>query len=642
MKKGVGFIVSLCALIVLLTLASATNHTTTNTTVNTSGTQVKNTSPGSLIPSGTQNTGPVFSSQAEGTKVESAYACLQGQVANKSTLSLEEAVFGMLALGAQDKLTKTIQAAKHDREACWPKNGCTIRETALVALAYQRSGMQTSEIEQWLQSKKITPRELTWYLEIDTTQHEPTTCTIKYDGRDYSVSITDDMKFSDDAGSCLQRSPSGYWLTIASSCMGKAIDVSCDKDFVTALIYQKIGGETVYVSSQTHAAASLGSTRESVNVSCFSTGGGCDYQGSLWATYAFHKIGKDTTALLPYLIALADDTTKYFPSSFLYMLTKDPDKEYYGQILQQRKQNQFWEFIGNGYTRFYDTSLGVLALTTGSGGTGDADKTQAYLLSVQGREGCWNNNHFRDTAFVLYSSWPRSKFVNPIVNTPLCSEGGFSCERLSECIEAGGVKRDSYLCTGGSICCSVKVQRASCASQQGKVCTASEQCEGTFASSSDGQCCIGTCSAIPVENACESAGGTCSSSCGSGEKETSEACAAPNAVCCIEEGDNGGSLWPWILTLLILIVLIAIAIIKRDAIRFWWFKRRGKASSTPIMRPGGPPSGGLGAPQYRPMSRPMLPPGGYARPGMRPAARQAPSKDNEMEETMRKLKEMSG
>ncbi len=634
-------IVSILLLFLAVWIVSAANET--NTTASNT-TKVTNTTKSSapLIPSASQST-PQISSQAEGAKVEQAYACLQNQLTNKSTFSLEEAAFGVLALGNQDKLIKALQGIKHGSEACWPKSGCTIRETALVALAYRRAGIPTSDIEQWLESKRITPRELVWYLEIDTAQHAPASCTIKYDGRDYSVAIKEDMTLSDDAGSCLQRSPSSYWLTISPTCMGKTIDVSCDKDFVTALVYQKVGGETVYVSSATHAAASLGTTSERVNVSCLSTGGGCDYQGTLWATYALHTLNRDTSALLPYVIALADDTTKYFPSAFLYMLTKDPDREYYGQILQQRKQNQFWEFVGNGYTRFYDTSVGVLALSTGSGGSGDVVKTQAYLLNVQTKEGCWNNNHFRDTAFILYASWPKSKvsIASGKVNFPQCREGGFSCERLSECLEAGGVKHDSYECAGGSICCSVKVQKSSCASQLGSVCKAGQVCEGSMSASSDGQCCIGTCAVVQEKTACERAGGTCASACGKDEKEVSESCGTTSSLCCVIDEESGGSLWPWILILGILIVLLIIAILKRDALRLWWFKRRGRASSSPVMKPGVPPSGGAGI-AYRAPPR-MTPPPGFARVGLRPALRPSPtSKDNEMEETMRKLKEMSG
>ena len=640
MKKGVSIGVLIFFVLLIGGIVSAINETEINKT-NAVGVTPQNKSAPSapLIPKTTQTT-PLISSQAESAKVEQAYTCLQNQVSNKSTFSLEEAVFGVLALGSQDKLLKTIQGTKSEREACWPKTGCTVRDTALVALAYQRAGMQTTDIEQWLQSKKITPRELTWYLEVDTTQHVPASCTVRYDGREHQVAIQEDMRLSDDVGSCLQRSASGYWLTISPTCIGKSFEVSCDKDFVTTLIYQKSEGETIYVSSETHAAASLGTTSESVNVSCLSTGGGCDYQGTLWATYAFHKLNKNTALMLPYLVALADDTTKYFPSAFLYMLTKDPDREYYGQILAQRKENQFWEFVGNGYTRFYDTSLGVLALSTGSG-TSDVTRTQAYLLNVQTKEGCWNNNHFRDSAFVLYALWPRSRVAvsSGSAHLPQCSEGGFSCERLSECLEAGGVKQNSYECQGGSICCSVKVQRPSCVSMQGTVCKTTEQCEGSASASSEGQCCVGSCKEVVEESACESAGGTCSSSCGTDEKEISEVCGVPNALCCVQEKSNGIS-WLWILILLVLIVLLVIGIVKRDALRFWWFKRRGKAGNSPVIRPSVPPSG---SPVFsRPQGRPMQPQW-LARPGMRPSTRPTqPSKDHEMEETMRKLKEMSG
>ncbi len=648
MKKSAVAVVYLLLFVLVIGgagFAAASNHTTGNATNVTgatgSGAKGTNTSVAPLVPAKTGGT--TVAIEGESAKVEQAYACLQGQVANKSTFSLEEAAFGVLALGSQDKLMKTIQSAKSEREACWPKTGCTIRDTALVALTYQRTGIQTSEIEQWLQSKRIAPRELTWYLEMDTAQKTSANCTIKYDGRLYSLAILDDMKFSDDAGTCLQRLPSGYWLTIAPSCIGRTFEVSCDQDFVSALIYQKSGEGMVYVSSETHAAASLGTTRESVNVSCFSTGGGCDYQGTLWASYLFHKVGKGTAATLPYLVALADDTTKYFPSAFLYMLTKDPDREYYGQILQQRKQNQFWEFAGNGYTRFYDTSLGVLALGAGGAGSADVSKTHAYLLSVQTKEGCWNNNHFRDSAFAVYAAWPRAKLpgVQNKASFPLCREGGFSCERLSECLEAGGIQQQSYECSGGSICCSAKVERPSCASQQGTVCKATEQCEGSVSASSDGQCCIGSCKAVSEQNACESAGGTCASSCGSGEEEVSESCGTANVVCCTIK-DEGRSLWPWIAVLGILIILVIIAIVKRDAIRFWWFRKQGKASATPMMRPGMPPSGG--GSMLRPMARPSgLPPAGLTRPGMRPPMRPSSgTRDHEMEETMRKLKEMSG
>ena len=649
MKKGVLAVgVGIFSLLLMLVMASATNHTavTQNKSVNTSA-NVSTPSTGSgttgarVVPTTTGGSGQ----QNEQAKVDAGYRCLESGVANKSAFSVEEAALGMLALGAQKKLADKLAESKAEREACWPKQACTVKQTAQALLAQQRVGGQTADIERWLLSQRATPSELSWYLEIDSTQGTAS-CTIKYDGRDYNVNILENMKLSDDAGSCLLRSQSGYWLRVANVCMGKTFDVSCDKDFVTALIYQKTSGEVVYVSSQTHAASGFGTTSEQVNVSCFSTGTGCDYEGSLWAAFALQKAGKDISHIKPYLIALVEDNARFFPAAFLYVLTSDND--YYSQIVQQRKQNQFWEFIGNGYSRFYDTALGALALGSGSTGGNELAKTQSYLLGVQTKEGCWNNNNFRDSALVLWSAWPRKGGgIEPKPgNLESCVEAGASCERISECVAAGGVKKNNYECpAGGSVCCSVKVKKETCASQNGRLCAASQRCDGGVFPASDGECCLGLCveQPVPQPGACEAALGTCKAACEKGEKEVSESCerssAARDSVCCVAAEKPAGSLWIWILILGILIVLLVIAIVKRNAIRMWMFKRRGKVTSAPVMRPGFPPAGGAalryGRPQQRmPMGTPRF---------STPAAPAAPrrEKDTEMEETMRKLREMS-
>lgn len=652
-KRGIVVVSVLGFLLVvgMVALASATNHTgsTQNTSVNKSAnvTGAGAGSSGVKSPVSTPTTGVSSgsrSTEGEQTKIDAAYRCLEGAAANKSAFSVEESALGMLALGAQKRLADKLTESKGEREACWPKQACSIKNTAQVLLAQQRVGGQTADIERWLLSQRTTPSELSWYLEIDSTQGAAS-CTVKYDGREYVVNILEDMKLSDDAGSCLQRSQSGYWLRVANVCMGKTFDVSCDKDFVTALIYQKSGGETVYVSSQTHAASGFGTASEQVNVSCFTAGTSCDYEGSLWAAFALQKAGKDISHIKPYLIALAEDNTRFFPAAFLYLLTSDND--YYSQIVQQQKQNRFWEFVGNGYGRFYDTALGALALGSGSTGNSDLAKTQNYLLGVQTKEGCWNNNNFRDTAFVLWSSWSR-KGATPVGPGPgnliACVEAGFSCERISECVAAGGVKKDNYECpSGGSICCSVKVQRETCASQNGRVCAASQRCDGGVFPASDGECCLGACveQQTPRPNACEAALGACKAACGKGEKEVSESCSTnANDVCCVKAAGGGGGLWVWILILGILIVLLVIAIVKRNAIRLWMFKRRGKVSSAPVMRPGFPPSGA--GTFMRPQLRPMMGAPRFSRAAA-PATPAAPrrEKDVEMEETMKKLREMA-
>ncbi len=580
-----------------------------------------------------------ISSQSESNLIDKAYQCLNNQLTNKTSLSLPEAIFGMLALGSKGNLLENIQTAKHDREACWPKQSCKIKDTAEVLLAYNRAGAPTTELEQWLLSKKGVPNELNWYLEIDSVQHEPASCTVSYDGRDYRISILEDMTIGGAAGNCLSLSSSGYWLRIANSCMGKNLQVSCDKDFVTTLIYQKSGGETIYVLPITHSAPSLGTTTENVTSACFKTGTGCDYEGTLWAALALRKLNKEISDVLPYLTALADDNKRYFPSAFLYSLTSD--EEYFSQIIQERKQAQFWEFSGNGYNRFYDTGIGMLALGSSSTGNAEIGKTQQYLLQIQTREGCWNNNNIRDTGFVLYAGWPRvaGTGISQGASPPSCIEAGYSCEQLSACTEAGGSKREGYICSSGlSICCSKKIERVSCAAENGHLCSMEEECDVATFEASDGACCLGICRQLQSqENQCEQSEGVCRASCGDSEIATNDQCTG-NDVCCATNNKTSGISWIWILILLILIVIVVIAILYRDALRVWWFKQRGRASSTPVMRPGSPPPGSSAFPQQRGMSqRPVMRSAGTRQPQRPPAAH----RDAELDETLRKLREMS-
>lgn len=642
MKKGVlGILIVFLLGVLVISLASGVNETIANSSIKSS--TPSSSSSQTTSASSVKTTGSTTPSANEEAQVTKGYQCLDDLVVNKSKPSFQESVFGALALGSRQSLLSALQSEKSTSEACWPKSGCKVKDTALAMIAYRQSGQPTADIEKWLLSKKSSPAELTWYLEIDTTQRTSASCTLRYDGRDYTTTIQEDMTFSNGAGSCLSPSTSGYWLRISPSCLSKSFEVKCDKDFISTLIYQKSGGETVYVGANTHSAPSLGTTNESVSASCFKSGSGCDYEGTLWAAFAFSEIQKENSDVLPYLIALSEDDTKYFPSAFLYLLTGD--EEYYAQIISQRKQNQFWELTGSG-GRFYDTSLALLALGGSTSSSSELDSTKTYLLNIQGKNGCWNNDNVRDTAFLLYSGWPRTGIAQPnaVGSTPTCIEANGFCELPSECADAGGSRLSGFLCSsGGSVCCSKKVERLSCASQKGKLCALSEVCSGTSVRSSEGDCCIGTCDSAAVrESACEASGGFCSSTCGKGEKEVSEGCTVSGDICCAVDDAPKGGAWIWIVILLLLIILAALAIMYKDKLRMWWYKRQGKASSTPIVRtgPSGPGSGSSNLPMRQPL-RPAYPQRQMPQQRMPPTRPNAPSKDAEIDDTLRKLKEMS-
>lgn len=581
--------------------------------------------------------------------IDKAYQCLKDNIEKKDagSVSLQEAVFSTLALGSQNKLTDIIQNMKSN-EACWPKSGCKLTETAQAILAYGKVGKNTKDIESWLLSKTKIANELTWYLEIDIQNHAASECTLKYDSQDRIIRVKDDMKLEGDPGSCFAISYGGYWLQIRDRCLDKEFEISCNQDFVTTLVYQKSSGGTVFVSSQTDSSASLGTTMEKVNSKCFGTSAKCDYEGTLWATLALEKSTNDISSYVPYLFALSSENQKFFPSAFLYILTRGDEK--YSEIIQKQKPGNYWDNVGSPYNRFYDTSLAMLALS----GTGslELEAAKSYLLGVQTKEGCWNNNNIRDTAFILYSGFTRQTSGTP--RTPgesLCESAGNFCVPVKEndCLSAKGTVYDDKVCAKFTdICCSVRVSEQSCAEKGGLVCSLNQECNGRIESSSDGSCCLdGACINKQVENICETLGkGSCRNECFPDEEKTSDTCPDSGDVCCIEkeqkqEPSKGISII-WIIILIVLVIIIVLAIIYRHRLQIWWHQRR--SSHRPAQPPRGPPVfPGM-------MSRPMMP--RYGPPGSRMPLRPAPPQriarpskspqDKEMDETMRKLKEMSG
>lgn len=574
--------------------------------------------------------------------VEKAYACLENEIEKRSegSLSLEEAIFSTLALGAKKELEDIIKNEK-SREECWPKSGCNIKKTAQVLLAYDRMGKKSDDVEKWLLSKEINTKELTWYLEIDIDNHAASECTLRYDNIERTINVKDDMKLEGNPGQCLSVSYGGYWLKINENCLEKEFEISCDQDFITTLAYQRGNSGTVFISSETSSSASLGTTNEKVNSKCFNAAGSgsCDYEGTLWSAVALQKIGGEVSPYVPYLLAFADNNLEKFPNAFLYILTGG--EEQYSEIIQKQKEGGYWDIPG-GENRFYDTSLVMFAL----GGTNalEVEKAKNYLLSIQTKDGCWNNNNIRDTAFILYSGWAKTVVRDGGGDSGLvlCESAGYYCENPFRCSEASGNLLYNYDCSSsgaGLECCSIRVEEQTCDAKSGLTCTSEQKCTGRIESSADGSCCIdGACVKKQIENICETiAGGTCRTNCFDDEKEKDESCSDAGEICCIQkvEEEKKGISKVWIILLVILIVLLILGIIFRNKIRIWWWSRRGKAKVQRVTRPPAPP----GAVMARYSPRPRF---GAGMPGSEGPLRRAKSpEDKELDETMKKLKEMS-
>ena len=589
---------------------------------------------------------------ADDSSVAKAYSCIQNQLNNKTSFSLQEAVFGQLALGYEEKLQNVIDDQQSTAYDCWPKSACTIKDTAQVLLLYNKLGKDTSGIKTWILNRNVSMSDLDWYLEADISKHVPATCTVKYDTTTRNFAVNDDMSLTatdGDLGSCLDVS--GYWMKInpSASCYAKTYQISCSDDFVSTLLYtKKDDASTVYVSSSTHSAPSSGTTSESINARCFksSSSGSCDYEGSLWASLALQKTGADVSQYTPYLIALADDNTALFPYSFIYMISGGSDQ--FDKIIQAQKQNQYWEAPSTKNNKFYDSSLAMLAIAGSADNS--LDNAKNYFIAIQSQEGCWNNNNFKDTSFLLYSAWNRAGAAAPGSDSSypsaVCEAIGStrSCEFSYACAQAGGSVLSEFGCDGAKSCCSIKIQDQSCASKSGKICLADEQCSGSSVPSSEGSsCCLGTCSKIVIQDTCTiQSGGSCKSSCSSSETTVSGACTVSSDVCCKTKASSGISAW-LIWLLIILIILITLAILYRDKLTIYWYKfnaqREEQKKQVPQQRfnPQVPP---------RPTQRPMTMQRPMARPVQRPAAlpsqkKPASQSEKELEETLKKLRDMS-
>lgn len=572
----------------------------------------------------------------EDCKVNNAYICLNQKISDKTCndLSSEERLFSFLATGKCKN--QVLDDSKYESD---------LKFTSIAAIGMHNSGSDTSDVEDWLKSQERNSIGLDWFLEIESSQ--ATSCTIKYSSSN-NVNIDENKKITSiTGGTCLTLAQDGYWLKVNPNCYDENFTVSCDQGFLTTLLYQRQGSDTVYISETTHSSSSQGETEENVKSLCFKSGSSCDYEGSLWASLALSVTGNEANFYLPYLITFAEDNENLLPESVLYFLTGNSD--FKNQLLSKQINNKWWVSLSD---RFYGTALALYPLKYEDSSQKDGAKD--WLLNeVQNDDGCWDSGNLKSTGFILASIWPRGLASNESGQSNLvdCESAGYSCTSRINC---NGESLSNYYCSGTFVCCSQPPVLDTCFEQGGEICNSNQQCAGVGAVKADaaglslGQvCCVGgSCqdaSAGGTVSQCESSGGTCRvNGCLNSEDEVFElGCDFSSDVCCVQKSTSstsGSSLWIWIL--LILIVLVVLGIIFRDKLREWWIRIKSKSNRKgPGNYPGIPP-------RRLPMRR-----GGFPLVGGRPNATMAqrraitPSKSSpkgssELDDVLKKLKEI--
>jgi hypothetical protein len=621
-------------------------------------------------------------------QINKSFKCLEDQIRKTPSLTFQQATFSMLAGAGGSRITSAVSGMKKQGESCWPKEGCKIKETAQVALAYKKQNKNNADIINWLKNQTTVPRDLTWYLQVWTTDgREDATCTIKYDGQEYGFSIVKSVLIASGSGfgNCMTLEPGLSWLRISSNCIEKSFSVGCNvnnsQKFMTTFAFiTSTGSVPNYLSSQTQTSDSGGLQVRSIPLRCFKkepSSSGCDYESTLWAATALYDKGEDIGNYSSYLKSLVDNNKKYFPEAFLINLF-GRQNNYFSSIVEKRKSGH-WSISGSLGSSYYDTALAILGLGGIESEEVKNGGTLSYLFDTNGQttEGCWNNNDLSDTALILYSlgvakSVPGSggeippagtscASVNgtcelncsqgrtaidavcdgtnelccrvgstspsPVPTTTDCEVGNFYCvSSLEDCLLAGGEEMNSYNCaTFGQRCCTVAVNNIkTCTELGGKVCKPSEE----------------ECSNSPVES---DDGACCLDVCQEVQPGTPTNYSGGSAP--VSTGSGGGSIW-WIIVLLaILIIIVALAIVFRNKLRMWWAKSRGKVKTSkfPPGPPGAapqmfrqmpPPRFGSPPPQRRSMMQPPQQP-------QRTISRQGGQNEREMEDTLKKLKKIS-
>ncbi len=571
--------------------------------------------------------------------IETSYSCLETQLGDNcgGTNNVEQAAFNLMAIGYDSGLQSDCRSTLTGmREGpCWGDSDgavCKIKPTALAVLALDYVGQDTETAVNWLLTKKVTSTSLTWFLEIDADNE--TSCTIN----GASITLMANKKITGSDPSGLRKAYNNYWFEVTD--ISKNYTISCEKDFITTLLYKKPGSDVFYVSSKTQSAAAHDSVIEKVEAYCFGLSNTCDYEGSLWTVLALAKMEEDISPYMPYLSAMSDESAnkKYLPSAFLYMMTGADD--YYTALVNQQKQNKYWDESRN---KLYDTSVALLGL---QGLTlAEIDNAKNYLLDLREEAGCWNSY----TSFILASGWPKEPHVTSSGGdtTASCISYGYSCTSTGDCkIED---RLDNFPCPSLSqVCCSVEPVQESCSEKGGIICESDEECTSSEVISEDtNYCCLGECEFIEEEDLCSDvAEYSCETSCSDEQEEKSSYACDYGDVCCAPKQKEKRSLW-LIVLLVILIILVVLAIIFRHQLRIWIFRGKGKVKlGNGPTAPGGRPGPGPG--------RPGLPPPGMGSrgrprqiiprrhlPTRRSPAPQGRPRDKDFDDTMKKLKDIS-
>ncbi len=591
------------------------------------------------------------------TKIDKAYEWLVGK-ASEGWGSIESNAFSVMALNnfdsslANQGLQNLLDNSKNDGE-CWPSTSCRIKDTALAAIALNELDSDTSKAKAWLLSRqKLFLEQGNWFLQLHIfTGENNGTFNVEYvfgeEVRQDTVFIRDDRKVElERASLCFDvLSSKPYWLHIKDLCLQTEFAVSSEEpEWFASLLFVIDSPLTLVPFPKITSPGTLKITSK-----CFpnTPSGSCEYDASMWATYALDLLGED--AQTKAFLESGADANKPLSYALLFLIGGEID--FAGKLAAEQNAQGFW----NGAERFFRTAIAYLSVRNIALDNLDLPAARNWLFDNQNDDFSWGSTQKqRDTAAVLFGVFPTGAPLPP-PSVQRCVDFGNVCCPTGD-VKVGSQEFSELSCVPsfGKKCvaeqdCEVQVEEEeeTCFSKNGVCCDNAAAGAVTYGNldCSFGEICASSCEIEEEEDTCFDVGGKCCEEAASGaDRYPSLNSACGGGDVCVSECKTSKGLGGLVWFLGILVVIAVVVLI-------FLLRRRKKGKGEPALPGLGriPPLGPPSVPTFRrpptprgpPITRPVgpRPVPRPPRPIARPVAKKGKTEE-ELEKTLKKLREI--
>jgi hypothetical protein len=313
---------------------------------------------------------------------------------------------------------------KDDKDACFPKSRCNVKDTAFGLWALSNYGEDTVGMEDYIKSKLVSGLKENWWLQI-ITNAENKTCTIGYPyegAMEQENVVVDKGTFPD----CKEGQPETYFdlndcLKSKLLDLNPAIELTIDCSNIgsgTKIVIIYNTGSEFYLTEE----ATTSKYQTQIENACHTVNSACDKDTSLWSNYILHAKRSDLSTNL-YLFTEYDNLAP-IDTSLLYLSTQDTEKQ--NKYIEELKNLQ--RLDGSFNTNNFQTAIAVLALHA-SASTEEVSEAIKYLESSVRSDGSWDGSVLT-TAAALYTAFSGASVtlepmpIGPgIPDGPTCGDG---------------------------------------------------------------------------------------------------------------------------------------------------------------------------------------------------------------------------